>query len=174
MAPVEGHLLKEMHKTILKVTTSIDSMTFNVAISTLMVYSSLLHSLCDRESNLSQDQKLLDGRGLPIQALETLALLLAPLAPHLAEECWQMLGHSNTLAYTSWPEHDPNVLIEDTFQVKVNVNGKHRETISVSISEEEKAVTALALEKVKDKPSMTGKTVKKIVYVHGKIVNFIV
>ncbi len=106
--------------------------------------------------------------------LQTLVLLLAPFAPHIAEELWAVLGHKKTLAYEDWPKFDPALTVEDQTEVLVQVNSKPcaRLTVATGISEEELRKVALHDPKVLEKTN--GKTIRKIVVVPGKMVNIVI
>jgi leucyl-tRNA synthetase len=107
------------------------------------------------------------------ETAEKFALVLSPYAPHLAEEIWNSLGHSKTLAYEKWPEFDPKLIIEDTITMAVQVNGKTRGTFEVSkdISKDDFFALVKADEKVAK--FLVGTIVKEI-FVPGKICNFVV
>ena len=102
-----------------------------------------------------------------------LALLLSPMAPHLAEECWQILGGKESLAYEAWPEYDEALCVETTVKMGVQVNGKVRAQIEIAKDADEEAARALALTEPKVQKFLEGKEVKKFVYVPGRIVNLV-
>jgi len=101
-------------------------------------------------------------------------LLLAPLAPHIAEELWQKLGHNQSLAYESWPAYNESLIAEETIEVPVQVNGKLRGRISVPADAEEDAVLQAAMANPKVAAALAGKTVVKKIVVPGKLVNLVV
>jgi leucyl-tRNA synthetase len=111
---------------------------------------------------------------VPRKAIEDLALIVSPFAPHLGEEIWSRLGHAPSLAYVPWPEFDPELVREDTVEIGVQVNGKLRGVITLAIDAEEPTARGAALAEPRVAASLAGKTVKKLIYVKGKIVNFIV
>ncbi|KAL1523982.1 hypothetical protein AB1Y20_018897 [Prymnesium parvum] len=147
-----------MHQTIRKVSNDMDTMSFNTAISQLMVFSTHLASLDD----------------LPEEPVSNLALLLSPMAPHLGEEVWQTLGNDGSLAYVPWPKYDEAKCVESTVTMGVQVNGKVRGEIQVSREADEATVKELALSNVKVAKFTDGKEIKKFIYVPGKIVNLVV
>src|SRR5262249_2758450 len=102
--------LRELHRTIQRVTEDLDEMRFNTAIAAMMEYSNHLTPLTMR----------------PRKALEPFVLLLAPFAPHMAEELWAALGHKKTLAYEPWPKFDPQLVKADEIEIPVQINGKVR------------------------------------------------
>jgi leucyl-tRNA synthetase len=102
---------REMHKTIKKVTEDIESLSFNTAISALMVHTNLLTATYK-------------NRLAPVEYLDNLVLLVSPFAPHLAEECWQLLGHTHTLAYHDWPSYDPSLCVKESVTISIQVMEK--------------------------------------------------
>ena len=133
-------------------------MRFNTAIAAMMEFTNHLTPLSVR----------------PRSVLEPLVLLLAPFAPHLAEELWHALGHRDTLAYEPWPAFDPALTKADEIEVPVQINGKVRLrlTVPAEIDKAELEKTALADERVRQ--LMEGKQVRKVIVVPGKLVNIVV
>lgn len=150
--------LKLLHMTIKKVTDDFEHMRFNTAISALMIFLNDAIKWEDR----------------PRIAGETLLLLLAPLAPHIAEELWQQAGYKETIAYEKWPVHDEAHLKDDSEEIAVQVQGKVRAVLSVpaDISEEDLKERALADETVRQ--WMGDKAVRKIFVVPHRLVNIVV
>lgn len=146
-----------VHRTIRKVTEDIEAMRFNTAISAMMV--------------LSNELTKLDA--VPKESAEALALLVHPFAPHLAEELWEILGHSPSIQSQPWPEFDPALCEEDEVEVPVQVNGKvrGRVTLPKTASEEQALTAALAVDKVASQ--LEGKEIRKTIWVPGKILNLI-
>jgi len=107
-------------------------------------------------------------------AVEPLVLMLAPLAPHLAEELWKRLGHNTSLAHGPFPQADPAYLVEDTVEYPVQVNGKVRARITVAADAAKDAVEAAALADEKVRSHLDGATPKKVIVVPGKLVNIVV
>ncbi len=105
---------------------------------------------------------------------ETFVLLLSPMAPHLAEELWQQLGHAESLAYADWPTHDDKYLVTDTIELAVQVNGKVRGSIEVPADADEQTVLDAARTDVNVARHLDGKDLRRSVYVPGRIVNFVV
>jgi leucyl-tRNA synthetase len=147
-----------VHKTIKKVGFDIEALRFNTAISAMMILVRHLGSL----------------EKAPRHAAESLALLVSPFAPHLAEEIWQRLGHPESLAHAPWPQFDPALVKEDVVEMGVQVNGKLRGTITLAVDADEATAREAALAESRVRAHVDGKTVKKFIYVKGKIVNFIV
>jgi len=150
--------LKTLHKTIKKVTEDLEALRFNTAISALMIFVNEISQEPDHAREI----------------IEKFVLLLAPLAPHVAEELWQRLGHAKTLAYEKWPEYDERYLIEDQAEMAILVGGKVRAKMVVSRSQGEEAVKQLALEHPRVKELLVGKVLKKVVVVPGRTINLVV
>ena len=110
---------------------------------------------------------------VPREAAESLALMVSPFAPHLGEECWSLLGHDNSLAYAPWVKHDESLCVDDTVKMGVQVNGKARGEIEVAVDVDQDSAVALAWQQEKVKAQLDGKDIKKIIFVPGRILNFI-
>jgi len=147
-----------VHQTIAKVGEDIEAMRFNTAISALMELTNAMYKWPQ----------------VPRASAETLVLLLAPLAPHLAEELWQRLGHAESLAYHAWPVADPALLKADVLEIPVQVNGKVRGKISVPAEAQESEVIEIAKADSNVGKHLAGQSVKRAIYVRGRIVNFVV
>jgi leucyl-tRNA synthetase len=158
-AEPDTETLRLLHRTIQKVTEDTEALRFNTAISAMMEFSNHLTGKVEKR---------------PRQVLEPFVLLLAPYAPHVAEELWRVLGHADTLAYEPWPEYDPALTKADEIEVPVQVNGKLRAklTVPAEIGNDELEKRALADAKVKEQ--IAGKTVKKVIVVPRKLVNIVV
>ena len=167
MGKLDDALLRDMHKVTKKVTSDIDRMAFNTAISNLMIYANSLVAAAKANSN---------SGGLPRETLETLVLLVSPFAPHVAEECWALLGHEKTLAYHAWPSHQEELCLETRCVVAVQVNGKVRGTLEVDgaegLTQEGALAEAMLLSRVQH--ALSDKQPKKVIYVPGKVLNIIV
>ena len=149
-----------MHQTIKKVTTDVETLGFNTAISAMMVFSNHLREV--------------SKEGVPEEALTKLTLCLSPFAPHLCEEVWSLLGHDDTLAYESWPTYDEALCEETTVTMGVQVNGKVRGEIQLPKDADEAMAKELALANDKVQKFTDGKEIKKFIYVPGRIVNVVV
>jgi len=110
----------------------------------------------------------------PRAVLEPFVLLLAPYAPHIAEELWAALGHGTTLAYEPWPLHDPELVKADSIEVPVQVNGKLRAKLQVPAEIDAAGLEAAALADAKVIETLAGKTPKKVIVVPRKLVNIVV
>jgi leucyl-tRNA synthetase len=135
-------------------------MRFNTAISAMMILVKHLGSLS----------------AVPREAVDALARLLSPFAPHLGEEIYHRLhgGPMRSLAYEPWPLFDPDLVRDDFVEIGVQVNGKLRGTIRISVDADEQAAREAALAEERVRAQLEGKTVKKFIYVRGKIASFIV
>jgi len=148
--------LKALHACIKKVTEDLDGLRFNTAISAGMVFVNEATAWTTRPRALMRD----------------FLILLQPFAPHIAEELFAKLGLSDTaLSYLPWPKHDPALLVEDTIEIPVQVNGKLRDRITLppNATHEQLEAAALASEKVQS--FIAGKPIKKVIVVPGKLVN---
>ncbi|MFN4242893.1 MAG: leucine--tRNA ligase [Tepidisphaerales bacterium] len=158
---VPDALERQLHRATKKVGEDIESLRFNTAIAELIKLN-------------NEATKLAAGGTVPRAYAERFTLLLAPFAPHLAEEIWQRLGHTQSLARHPWPPVDPAKLVDDMLELPVQVNGKLRGKVVVPAAADEADIfkAALAVESVK--PWVEGKPIKKSLYVKGKLVNFVV
>jgi leucyl-tRNA synthetase len=145
-----------LHQTIKKVTDDLEDLHFNTAIAQMMVYTN--------------EMTKLDRR--PKALLEPFVLLLAPFAPHLGEELWEHLGHQPSVASQSWPPFDPALVISDRMTIPIQVNGKLRGKIDVEATAPRDHIEALSRDQVQE--WLQGKSVKKVVYVEKKLINFVV
>jgi leucyl-tRNA synthetase len=155
--------LKVLHTCIKKVTEDLDGLRFNTAISAMMVFVN----------------DALNWPVKPVAVLREFLILLQPFAPHITEELWSKL-HSQfaltptALAYAPWPQFNPELLVEDTLEIPVQVNGKLRDVIRVAATATQQEIEAIALKSEKAQQFMAGKTVKKIIVVPKKLVNIVV
>ena len=144
------------HYTVKKVSNDYETMNFNTAISQMMIFI-----------NTANKEKI-----LPLEYAEGFLKLLNPVAPHITEELWNKLGHTNSIAYESWPKFDEAKTIEDTIEIPVQVNGKLKTTISISLDEDEPSVKEKVHNALTDK--LDGKSIVKEIYVKNKIYNVVV
>ncbi len=147
-----------MHQTIKKVTDDIEGLRFNTAISQLMILSNELISA-------SQQNR---------EQLKTVVLLLSPFAPHAAEELWSRLGGKNSLAFEAWPQYDESRLINDTYQIPVQVNGKVRDNVTVSQESDQDQVLKIAQESAQVQKYISDKQIVKVIFVPKKIMSIVV
>ena len=149
---------RQLHRTIKKVGSDIESMSFNTAIAELIKLNNELTGL----------------EKVPLYLGETFALLLAPLAPHIAEEIWQRLGHEGSLTRVPWPSFDPAKLVDSDMELPIQVNGRLRDKITVPADSTESTILAAAQSATHVQSWLTGKTIVKRIYVPGKLVNIVV
>ena len=151
-------LERQMHRTIKKVAEDIDGLRFNTAIAELIKLNNELTGLPN----------------VPRAVAENLTLMLAPFAPHIAEEIWERLGHHKTLTRRPWPTFDPAKMTESTMELPVQVNGKLRDRIVVPVDADEMTILLAAENSEKVRPWTEGKTIHKKLYVPKRLVNFVV
>ncbi|PTY07026.1 leucine--tRNA ligase [Opitutaceae bacterium EW11] len=153
-----AELTKLLHETIKKVTEDIDALRFNTAISQMMIFANTLQ------------------KASAVKRTTALALiqLLAPFAPHLAEELWARLGNQASVLFGPWPKYDASKLVATEIKLVVQVNGKHRGELMVAVGTTQDQAVAAANENAKIAAFLAGKTVKRVVFVPGKILNIVV
>jgi len=158
-------LQRAVHQTLRRVTTDIERFSFNTVVAALMELSNTLQKL--RQTPVAQTQEW--G-----EALELFVLMLAPIAPHLAEELWERLGKPYSIHQQAWPAWSEALAANESVEVVVQVNGKLRDRLQVAVDATEETVreAALALEKVQSE--LTGKQIRKFIYVPGRLVNLVV
>jgi leucyl-tRNA synthetase len=146
-----------LHKTIQGVTQDLERMAFNTAIAKMMEFVNFF-TKCDVR---------------PRQAMQQLVQLLSPLAPHIAEELWQLLGHAQSLAYEPWPAFDPRAVREDSIEVPVQIKGKLRARVRVPVAADAAAMEQAARADERIAELLAGQAVVKVVVVPGRMVNFV-
>ena len=153
------------HQTIRKATRDLERYQFNTVISALMEYTNHLVRVWDAQSV---------GAAAWNQAVETLVLLLAPIAPHMAEELWERTGHAYSVHAQAWPTWDEAAAAESRITLVVQVNGKVRDRLEVAADVSEEQAKELAMASSAVAPHLAGKQVRRIIYVPGKLVNVVV
>ena len=151
-------LIKMMHQSILKVTDDIEKMSFNTAISQLMIFNN----------------ELMKSEARYREPCEIFVKLLHPFAPHLAEELWEKLGHQGSLTQVAWPEANAALAIENTVEVVFQVNGKVRARVEVNKDTSKEALEMMAKANERVQEFLKGMTILKIIVVPAKLVNFVV
>jgi leucyl-tRNA synthetase len=152
---------RQLHKTIKKVTLDIEAMRFNTAVSAMMIFARALAEKAEHG-------------GAPREAVRALVLLVSPFAPHLGEELWQRLGATQSLAYEAWPTWDEALCKDDVVEVPVQVNGKVRGRVTLAADASEADARAAAEADPSVAAHLAGKSVRKLIWVPGKILNLIV
>lgn len=153
-----SNLDKIYNQTVKKVTTDFESLGFNTAISQLMIFINECYK----------------NDIIPKKYAEGFVKLIYPITPHVGEEMWMKLGHNNTISFESWPTYDESMLVEDLIEIAVQVNGKVRATISISVNDDESVIKERALKEENVKRHIDGKEIVKLIIIRGKIVNIVV
>ena len=154
---IDSQGLTLMHQTIKKVSEDIESMGFNTAISTLMIYTNAL----EKQEKVSKKE------------FETLLLLLAPFAPHITEELWKALGHDDSIHTQNWPTYDPRKLLKDEITLAVQIDGKVRASLTVSRNQNEEEIKIAALSLPEVEKWLNGREPKRIIVVLGRIISIV-
>ena len=157
MPQADEETLRILHQTIKKVGDDIETFGFNTAISQMMIFVNHLGR---------QDVR-------PKSVVEKFVLILAPFAPHIAEELWSRLGHKETLAYEPWPQYDKELIKEKELEIAVQVNGKVRDKIVVAADASEDDVKQKALSSEKIIAALGGKQPKKVIVIKGRLVSIV-
>ncbi|MBL8030774.1 MAG: leucine--tRNA ligase, partial [Candidatus Doudnabacteria bacterium] len=159
-------VLRAVHKTIKKVTTDLESQKYNTAIASMM---ELVNTL-----NAEKMERNFVGTNAWRFAMESLVQLIAPFAPHMADELWEALGHTDSAQKGHWPAWDEALIRESMVTVIVQVNGKIRGKLSVPVGSPEDTVTAAALAEEKVKLAVGGNPIRKTIFVADKLLNLVV
>lgn len=154
----DGSLDEVYHATVKKVTSDIESLNLNTAISQMMIFI----NECYKADTLYKPY------------MEGFVQMFACYAPHLGEELWQFLGHENTLTFEAWPTYDESKLVKNQVEMVVQVNGKVRGKFMANIDEDKKVVEEMALAIPSVQAQMEGKTLRKLIIVPNRIVNIVV
>jgi len=165
-APADEELRRALHKTIAKVGSDMASLEYNTAIAALMELNNALTKVVQEKGSA------------PREVVEAMVLMLSPLTPHVAEELYEKLGgddgSAGALAFVDFPSADAALLVEDTVEIPVQVNGKVRGRISIAADASQEAIEAAARADAKVAELLEGATVRKVVVVPGRMVNFVV
>jgi leucyl-tRNA synthetase len=157
--PADRETLRQLHRTIQRVTEDLDGMRFNTAIAAMMELTNHLTPMSVR----------------PRSVLEPFVLLLAPFAPHLAEELWHALGHAQSLAYEPWPSYDQALLAVDEIEVPVQINGKVKLRLMVASGLDAATLEKTVMARDEVRALLTGKTVRRVIVPpRGGLVNIVV
>jgi leucyl-tRNA synthetase len=162
-----AELRRVTHKTIAGITEDYERFHFNKSVARLYELTNAVSAFDAAGTDTGESWAMRE-------ALEALVKLLGPMAPHLAEEMWQRLGHDTLLADTSWPEFDTALTVDDTVTLAIQVNGKLRGTIDVSAGAGQEVVEPAALAIANVATTIGDRPVRKMVFVPDKLVNFVV
>jgi len=157
-AQADEQTLRLLHQTIKKVGDDVESFGFNTAISQMMIFVNHLSKLQIK----------------PKSVVEKFVLILAPFSPHIAEELWQRLGHSDSLACEPWPDYDKELIKEKEIKLAVQVNGKIKDRITVAADADEEQIKQEALASEKVIAALAGKQPKKVIVIKSRLVNIVV
>ncbi len=155
---IRRDLLVRWHQAIRRATDGIESLSYNTSIAALMQFVNVLRELnvCDR------------------RPVEDLVVMLAPFAPHFAEECWERLGHDASVFEARWPEYEPALTVEDEVEIAVQVNGRTRSRVVVPRESDQAAVVAAAQADAATQRFTDGKELRKVIYVPNRLLNLVV
>ncbi len=143
--------------TVKKVTSDFENMYFNTAISQMMIF---INSVYKEDI-------------FPTEYAEGFLKLLNPVTPHITEELWNRLGHNNTITYETWPSYDETKVVDDTINLPIQINGKVKTTILVPKDSSEEYIKELIHNNDTICRNLTGKTIRKEIYVKNKIYNIV-
>jgi leucyl-tRNA synthetase len=155
----QNELERARHRTIRKVTEDIRALRYNTAVAALMEY---LNALTAQRAQVTRAQA------------ETLALLLAPFAPALADEMWETLGHPQSVHRSRWPEADPAYLVDEMVEIPIQVNGRVRDRLRVSAQARQEEVLSMALARPRVREALGDAEPERVVYVPGRALNLVV
>jgi leucyl-tRNA synthetase len=147
-----------LHQTIKKVTEDVEGFAFNTAISQMMIFINHINKQTVR----------------PKAAMEQFTLILSPFAPHIAEELWQRLGHTDSLAYEPWPAFDADKAKEKEIELAVQIRGKTKDKITIAADATEEQIQQMALASEKVQAALDGKEPKKVIVIKSRLVNIVV
>ena len=155
---------QKLHQTIRKVTDDVEGLRYNTAIAALMEYLNTLRGRSGAE----------DSTGTSVDTLEPMLIMLAPFAPHVAEECWERIGHESSIFDANWPEYDEALAREDEIELVVQVNGRVRGRVNAArdVTKDEALALALADESVQR--HVAGLDIKQVIFVPGRLANIVV
>ncbi len=162
---LDKEILRTVHKVIDKATNDIEAIKYNTAISAMMASVNELYKLKDKDNYTSGEWKF---------ALESIVQIVAPFAPHIAEELWQQMGHEDSVHVGHWPKLDKKYLITDTTTIAVQINGKVRATIDVATGSDESSIVDIAKAQDNVQAHIKGKQIIKTIYVKDRLISFVV
>ncbi|MEJ7585212.1 MAG: class I tRNA ligase family protein, partial [Acidimicrobiales bacterium] len=157
--PADDETRRMLHRTIAAVRTGMDTLRFNVSVA----------KLTELNNHLTGQA----AAGTPREVAEPLVLMLAPLAPHVAEELWSSLGHDGSLAWTPFPQADARWLAVETIEIPVQVDGRLRAKVTVPAGSDDELVEATSRTDPRIAELLEDQTVRRVVVVPGRLVNFV-
>ena len=150
--------LKTLHTAIKKVENDIENFSFNTPVSCFMIaVNELTVQKCSSK-----------------EILESLLILLSPYVPHICEELWEMLGHTNSITFESFPIYDPNMLVESTKIYPISINGKVKLKLEISLALNNEEIENIILANAEVISKLEGKSPKRVIIITGKIINLVV
>lgn len=158
-------MLRAIHKAIKKVSDDIDAVKYNTAIAAMMSCVNELYKIKEADKYASKEWQFV---------LESIVQLVAPFAPHIAEELWRDLGHEDSVHADHWPILDEKYLVEETLKIAVQVNGKVRAEMEIQVNASDEDVNVLAFQQENVKRHLEGREPKKVIYITGKLVSIVV
>ena len=159
-----------IHKTIKKISDDIESQDYNTAVSALMIQFNGINGEPDWRPKI----ELMKGEySCDLDAFKKFLVLLAPFAPHIAEELWESIGGKTSICSESWPAYDESMLKGNTIQLIVQVNGKMRDRITVPADVAEQAAEKFARESKNVARFLQNQEVKNVIFVPGRLINFV-
>ncbi len=162
-------LRQKTHKTLSKVKDDYERRhAFNTAVAAIMELTNYI------PKNYLSDEASISERSAADEAIKSILIMLSPIAPHITQELWSMVGENNLIIDASWPEVDENLLVEDQVELVIQVNGKLRGKIEVAIDLDKQKVEELALQNENVLKHIDDKDIKKIIYVPNKLINVVV
>ena len=176
MAPVGTTVLKDSegsalalvriaHKSIISLSADIENFRFNRAVAQLHILANAISVVESKDRGAAAAKRF---------GVETLAQLLSPMSPHIAEEIWQSLGHETMLAATAWPKPDESLAVDDEVEVGIQVNGKLRDTITLPRDCEDTDAKARALESPAILRYLNGNEAKNVIVVRNRVINVVI
>jgi leucyl-tRNA synthetase len=162
-----GAVERLRHKMIARVGEEYANLRFNTALAGLMEFVNGLNKVREETPLVMRDPRF-------AQALDTLLVLLAPMAPHITEELWQASGHAESVHEQAWPDYDPELLIDDIITIVVQVNGKVRDRLEVAHGISESELQKLAFASAKVMAATNGQAAKNVIHVPGRLINIVI
>jgi len=174
LQPEARKIQRKLHQTIKRVSDDFQGRWhFNTSIAAIMELVNELYAVEERVARAPSPADLVPAQ-LWLEVQRDLVLLLAPFAPHLAHELWEMLGEKGSLLRTPWPKYDPALAKEDEIEIPVQINGKLRSLIVVPADSSEGVIRERALSDGKVKAAISGRQLVKVIVVPGKLINIVV